>query len=235
MAQVKLLPAADGAASLLSTLQRANETCQWIAGQAWEQRVFRQFALQKLVYREARERFGLPSQLAIRAIAKVADACKAGGRARRRFHRLGAFPFDARLLTWNLDERVVSLRTIGQRDAIPFAASERALGLLAGERGEADLCLVDGTWCLYIACERAHSTVIVETASPMVVVADPEDDKYLAVALERRAHYVVTGDGHRLDLATHEGYSHRAAGSLSQSPPFMIRATTYVQSSAGHH
>lgn len=38
-----------------------------------------------------------------------------------------------------------------------------------------------------------------------VVAADPDDDKYLAAALEGRAAFVVTGDHDLLDLGTHEG------------------------------
>lgn len=38
-----------------------------------------------------------------------------------------------------------------------------------------------------------------------VVAADPDDDKYLAAALEGRAQYVVSGDRHLLDVGAHEG------------------------------
>jgi uncharacterized protein len=38
-----------------------------------------------------------------------------------------------------------------------------------------------------------------------VVAADPDDDKYLAAALEGRAQYVVSGDRHLLDVGSHEG------------------------------
>ena len=38
-----------------------------------------------------------------------------------------------------------------------------------------------------------------------VVVRDPDDDKYLAAAVEGRASFVVSGDHHLLDLGAHEG------------------------------
>jgi hypothetical protein len=38
-----------------------------------------------------------------------------------------------------------------------------------------------------------------------VVAADPDDDKYLAAALEGRASFLVSGDHHLLDIGTHEG------------------------------
>lgn len=37
-----------------------------------------------------------------------------------------------------------------------------------------------------------------------VVAADPDDDKYLAAALEGRADWVVSGDRHLLDVGTYE-------------------------------
>ena len=153
VAPVKLLPTATQAARLLATLRYANAACDWIAGEAWDHRVFRRFPLHKLVYRETRERFGLAAQVAVRAIAKVADAYKTGRAGQRRFHPLGAFPFDARLLTWNIEGRVVSIRTHECRELIPFAVSDRARGMLAGTRGEADLRLVDGAWYLLVACD----------------------------------------------------------------------------------
>jgi putative PIN family toxin of toxin-antitoxin system len=37
------------------------------------------------------------------------------------------------------------------------------------------------------------------------VAADPEDNKYLAAALEGMAEFVVSGDGHLLSLGTYQG------------------------------
>ena len=37
------------------------------------------------------------------------------------------------------------------------------------------------------------------------VAEDPQDDKYIAAALEGRAQFVVTGDAHLLALGTYEG------------------------------
>ncbi len=38
-----------------------------------------------------------------------------------------------------------------------------------------------------------------------VVRADPEDDKYIAVAQEGLAQFIVSGDRHLLELAEYEG------------------------------
>ena len=41
--------------------------------------------------------------------------------------------------------------------------------------------------------------------SVLVVKADPDDDKYLAAALEGSASFVVSGDHHLLDVGAYEG------------------------------
>ena len=54
---VKLSPAEqDG---LRRTFETANGACDWISEQAWHHKTFRQSALDKLVYYQDRERFGL--------------------------------------------------------------------------------------------------------------------------------------------------------------------------------
>jgi IS605 OrfB family transposase len=153
VAQVKLLANAEQATLLLATLRACNAACNWIAAEAWETQTFRPYDLHKQVYREAREVFGLAAQMAVRAIGKVADAYKTGAEAPRRFHALGAFPFDERLLTWHLEDGVVYIRTLAGRQAMAFACSARERELLSGPHGQADLCLVDGVWYLNVACE----------------------------------------------------------------------------------
>lgn len=75
-AKVKLQPSEAQAESLKRTLEQANAACDYISGVAWDTRTFGKFQLQKLVYGEVRQRFGLGAQLTIRCIAKVTDAYK---------------------------------------------------------------------------------------------------------------------------------------------------------------
>lgn len=50
--------------------------------------------------------------------------------------------------------------------------------------------------------------VFVENLSVVAVVAaDPDDDKFLALALASQAQYIVSGDGHLLDLGMYQGIS----------------------------
>src|SRR5437762_6837130 len=76
IAQVKLLPSKAQAQALKETLERANAACDVISNVAWENKVFKQYALHKLTYHEAKHELNLSAQIVVRCIAKVADAYK---------------------------------------------------------------------------------------------------------------------------------------------------------------
>ena len=67
---VKLAPTPEQHAALLRTLETFNAACNDIAGVAFEHRTASKFELQKLVYYDIREGFGLSAQMCIRAIAR---------------------------------------------------------------------------------------------------------------------------------------------------------------------
>ena len=92
IAQIKPLPADEQREKLLATLERANEACDWISGQAWDDGTLSQYGIHKLVHYEARERFELSAQMTVRAIAKGADACKTTPGTRNSFSIRGGFP-----------------------------------------------------------------------------------------------------------------------------------------------
>ena len=150
--QVKLRPTAEQAASLTATMRRANEACNWISGKAWDEKVFRQFALHKIAYVKARAAFpDLSSQMVVRATAKVADAYKPDRETRRVFRPLGSIAYDQRILSWKAD--AASLWTLSGRQTIPFVCGEHQRALLAHERGEADLVLRGSKFYLFVSVE----------------------------------------------------------------------------------
>jgi putative transposase len=169
-AQVKLLPAPDQHAALLHTLQQANAACNYISEAAWAEQAFGRVPVHQLTYYDVRATFNLTAQMAVRCIGKVVDAYKLDRQTKRTFRSDGATPYDDRILSWRVDQREVSIWTTAGRQAIPFAAGVRALELLKGQRGESDLCLVDGEFYLFATCE-------VETPEPQDV------DEYLGVDL----------------------------------------------------
>jgi putative transposase len=152
-AQVKLLPSHEQIDSLLGTLGQANRACQFVSNVAWNTRTFRQFDLHKRCYREIRSRFGLSAQVAVRVIAKVADAYKLDHRTRRRFSPLGAIAFDDRILSWNMHERTISIWTTAGRLHIPFTCGPKQEELLRTRQGESRLALFCKRFFLYAACE----------------------------------------------------------------------------------
>lgn len=167
-AKIKLQPTPDQHDALLQTLETANAACNDISQQAWDSKVFSQFSLHKVVYHDIRDRFPLSAQMVVRAIAKVADAYKLDKKTRRAFQPRGAFPYDNRILSFKTDEQTVSIWTLEGRQHMPYLCGDRQRELLAGDRGEADLCTIGGEFYLFVACE-------VETP-------EPEDvDEFLGV------------------------------------------------------
>ncbi|MEJ8632781.1 transposase [Streptomyces sp. MS2.AVA.5] len=188
--QVKLMPEADQAAVLRSTLRTVNEAATWVAKVAFEHGVPREYELRKHTYAELKAR-GLGAQAAQHVIKKTRDAyttLKANIRAgnygrpgsKRRvkaeskpitFRPEAAQPYDDRCLSWNLDARTVSIWTVaGRLKNISFACSPDGLGLLASRKGESDLIERDGMFFLIATVDL-----------PDPAVAEPE--RFLGVDL----------------------------------------------------
>jgi IS605 OrfB family transposase len=157
-AKVKLQVTIAQADSLKRTLETANAACNYMSDVAWNTGTFGKFQLQKLVYQDVRSTFDLTAQVVIRCIAKVADAYKLDKPTKRTFKPLGSIAYDARILSWRLDNHTVSIWTVDGRQTIPFLARERAKDLLAGKRGESDLCLINGEFYLFTSCEVDEPT-----------------------------------------------------------------------------
>ena len=163
-AKIKLQPTPDQYDLLLNTLEAANEACNYTSQQAWDSETFEQYPLHHQVYRAIREQFGLAAQMAVRAIGKVADAYKLDRKTRRTFAPHGAFPYDGRILSFRTDGQTVSIWTLKGRLRIGYLCGQHQHELLEGNRGEADLCFINGAFYLFVACE-------VETPEPPNVEA----------------------------------------------------------------
>lgn len=153
IAQVKLLPTPEQADALRRTLEQANAACRFVSDTAWETKTFRQYDLHHKCYQAIREQFGLSAQVAVRAIAKVADAYKLDRKTKRTFKTTGSIAYDDRILSWRLQDRTVSIWTVNGRLRIPFVCGERQLELLQTRQGESDLGLYKGVFFLSATCE----------------------------------------------------------------------------------
>jgi len=161
-AQIKLRPTAEQAEALRKTMQQVNAACNYASQRAWEAKALRQYDLHKMVYYDLRQKFGLSAQMAVRAIAKVADAYKVHKGEQRKFKPFGGIGYDDRILRFVLPKQEVSILTLDGRIKLPFVCGERQLRLLQTQSGETDLVLVKGSFYLLAACE-------VETPEPFDV------------------------------------------------------------------
>jgi IS605 OrfB family transposase len=129
-----------------------NAACTYIAGIAYEQRLASKFKLQRLVYYELRQHFGLSAQLAIRAIAKVVEAYKRDKSQRISFRPDGAVVYDERIMAFHGLEDV-SLTTLHGREVIPMQMGDYQRVQFHRARGQADLVLAKGTFFLLVTLE----------------------------------------------------------------------------------
>ncbi len=153
IAQVKLQPTPEQAKLLKHTLERVNAAANFVSDTAWHQQSFRQYDLHKLTYYPVRENFGLSAQVAVRLIAKVADAYKLDKKTKRTFLPHGSIAYDDRILTWKMSRQIVSLWALGGRIELPFLAGARQLKLLETRQGEADLVYRDGQFYIFQTCD----------------------------------------------------------------------------------
>jgi len=188
---LKLTPAPEQADALRRTLERCNAACDWLSEQAWQTQTFRQFDLHKLAYRETREHFGLGAQAAVRCIAKVADAYKAGRKVRCTFRRLAGQPYDLHILRF-ASETAVSVWTLDGRLTVPFVCGDYQRKLLPFRKGEVDLLFVRGVFYLAVVCDVPDGEAI--DASDVIgvdlgivnVATDSDGTVYSGEAVEQK-------------------------------------------------
>lgn len=149
---VQLIPTAEQATSLQNTMEIANDACNYISDIAWREKVFNQFSLHHIVYRDVRDKFGIGSEITVRCIAKVADAYKLDKKVKRIFRKHGAIPFDKRMLTWRTEKSFITIWTINGRKKISYVCGDRQRKLLENQQGESDLIFRDGKFHLAATC-----------------------------------------------------------------------------------
>ncbi|HET8909620.1 MAG TPA: RNA-guided endonuclease TnpB family protein [Ktedonobacterales bacterium] len=154
---VKLAPTPDQHAALLRTLETFNAACNAIAVVAFAERCANKIELQKLVYYDIREQFGLSSQMTIRAISKVSEAYKRDKKIQPRFRPHGAMVYDERICSFPRIDRA-SLLTLDGRVEVPFRFGSYAEGLLQRTRGQADLLYRNNTFFLAITVDAPEPT-----------------------------------------------------------------------------
>jgi putative transposase len=158
----KLRVTEETAAALAETMALFNAVCNRLSEIAWETKTFRAYDLHGIAYHTIRQEFGLPAQLVVRAIAKVADSYKTDRSLQHVFGPRGAVVFDARCFKLeNLSS--ISLTTVhGRRRCVMAHGGKQRAQLATGAIGEADLLHRDGSYYLAI-CIRTPEPPKVET------------------------------------------------------------------------
>jgi IS605 OrfB family transposase len=150
---LKLAPSPEQAEALLATMRACNAAASRAAEVAFEHRTANKIRLQPLVYGELRERFGLSSQMAVRAISKACEAYKRDKKIQPEFRAFGAIAYDQRILSWKGRDRA-SILTLGGRIIVPVVYQGRWLAVTGTTlRGAADLIYRDGLFFLAVVID----------------------------------------------------------------------------------
>jgi IS605 OrfB family transposase len=157
--QVQLLPDRDQAAALKATMERFNEAASWLASVAFERRISNKFLLQRVAYKELRERFGLPADMAIRCIAQVVEAYKRDKDKRPKFRKDAAIPYSiGKNIGFKGPDRV-SIGSLNGRVVVPLVMGTYQTERLGWSKGQCDLVLrSDGKWFLLVTVHVPEGT-----------------------------------------------------------------------------
>src|SRR5207253_5145261 len=98
--QLKLVPTAEQHTALWETMHAFNAAASYAAQVGFTDHVFTKQSIHVRCYRELRDRFGLSSQMAVRAIGKTVETYKRDKRQCPVFRPAGAMTYDERLLGW---------------------------------------------------------------------------------------------------------------------------------------
>lgn len=160
--QLKLIPTPEQHTALLETMHAFNAAASYAAQVAFRDHVFNQASIHKRCYRELRDRFGLSSQMAVRAIGKAVETFKRDKRMCPVFKPEGAMTYDERILGWKGPAHV-SLLTLQGRALIAMVYGEYQSGQMPRLKGQVDLVYRDGTFYLYATIDIPEETPIAPT------------------------------------------------------------------------
>ena len=188
--QLKLLPSITQHALLLDTMHVFNAACTWIAAYAYAEQCTSKFLLQKALYQEVRQRFGLSAQLAIRAIAKAVEAYKRDKATPVAFRPDGAVVYDERILSFQGLE-CASLMTLQGRVIVPMQMGAYQRVQFSRGHGQADLVLVHGQFFLLLTIDTPEAPPMEPThflgvdLGIVQLATDSDGHAYTGAAVER--------------------------------------------------
>ena len=157
--QIKLLPNDDQKQAIIDTFIKFNDACNFVSRIAFERKLFNKVFLQKIVYRDIREKFNLPAQLAVGVVAKVAETYKADRTVFHEFRDFGSIVHDQRIMGFKgMDE--VSVNAIHGRIRIPMTMGKYGKIQFERIRGQCDLVRKNRLFYLMVAAEVLEESII---------------------------------------------------------------------------
>ena len=138
----KLQPTKDQRKSLLLTLERFAAACNDVLAVSNQNNVRAQFSLHKLCYYRIKEQYGLTSNYAVRAIARVAASFGKGKKTPTQFEPTSA-DLDNSLLRFIEKSESVSLSTVNGRIKVKLSIGNYQRYLLKGRKPTAGTLVLD--------------------------------------------------------------------------------------------
>lgn len=158
-AQIKLKCSAEAKRLLKQTLSLCSEACNYISSIVFLSEISNKVDLQKMLYYEVKEAFGLSAQMTLLCIHKVANDYHSKNRCQRHYSEKSSIAFDERVLTISPEKKEVSIWTIGGRIKLPFLAGKAQMALLGKRIGQSDLVLIQGEFFLLIGYEEQEEAL----------------------------------------------------------------------------
>lgn len=162
--KIKLLPDAVQKTSLLNTMAAFNLAANDAARAGFNGNVFSQPSIHGLVYYNLRDKYGLTSQLAVRAIGKAVECFKRDKNACPTFKPRSAVVYDERIMRFK-GMTNVSLASLDGRLVIPIvvAGYQEAKLQAAIKTGQADLVYISGTFYLLLSIQLPDTPALTAT------------------------------------------------------------------------
>ena len=184
---------------MLSTMERFNEACTWLAAQAFDLQSANKIKLQQLYYYDLREKFSLSAQMAAICIRHVGGTYSRDKSIKPVFRKHAAMPYDSRIMSFKGIDRV-SLLTLEGRVIVPFVMGKYQQERFSLAKGQADLVRrKDGKWFLLVTVDVPEKTPLPNTdfigvdLGVINIATDSDGDVFTNAETEKvRLHYLKT-------------------------------------------
>lgn len=150
--KTKLITNQEQHDSLLKTMEKFNEACNFVSIFAFKTNTFGKIGIQKELYYEIREKYGLSAQMTVRAVGKVAESYKVDRKTLHEFDLHGATVYDQRILSYKSAD-TISILTLDGRIEVGIQYGEYRKLEANRVRGQADLIYKNGTFYLMIVVD----------------------------------------------------------------------------------